>query len=485
MPKSIFVISDLHLGGSTGFQMCPPATRERLAAFIRWVSSQKNPDRKIHLVLAGDIVDFLAEEPFQEFTGTDLAATNKLAQIFEHTSHSEPEKDIWSALADFVASGCELTLMLGNHDIELSLPGPRRLLLEKLGGRHVEFLYDNQAFVDGPVIIEHGNRYDAFNVVPHDGLRQVRSALSRKEDPPELPRIPGSAIVTIFMNRLKKEYPFIDLLKPETEAMIPLLAVLDPSVLKELKGIYKLPLLTLTGNLIDSARGRRDLGMISYDISETPDVEKSFYLAEAERLVGEMESDEINFDRGAIDYGTIASFSSPMLTIKAFLEEWKAKREKENRENQINRLYQALRLFADAQKLAFDTNEESKAYLKPAKAFAKNGFKVIVFGHTHLAKRVPIETETGESAVYLNSGTWADLMRLPDSMLEDDEAAAKADLTQFANDLMNDNLDPYRMQIPTFARIDLDGDQVVNADVFTFQDKHTINPIMNKKGESK
>lgn len=482
MPKSIFVISDLHLGGGAGFQMCPPATREHLAAFIRWVSSQKNPDRKIHLVLAGDIVDFLAEEPFQEFTGTDLAATNKLAQILEHTNHPDPKKDIWSSLAHLVASGCELTLMLGNHDIELSLPGPRRLLLDKLGNRHVEFLYDNQAFVDGPVIIEHGNRYDAWNVVPHDGLRQVRSALSRKEDPPALPRIPGSAIVTIFMNRLKKEYPFIDLLKPETEAMIPLLAVLEPSLLKELKSIYKLPLLTLTGNWIDSARGRRDLGMISYDISETPQVEKSFYLVEAERLVGEMESDEINFDRGAIDYGEIGYRVSPISTMKAFLEEWKAKREKENREKQITRLYQALRLFVDGQKLAFDVNQENEDYLKPAEAFAKNGFKVIVFGHTHLAKRVPIGAKTGEPAVYLNSGTWADLMCLPDSMLEDNEAAAKSDLTQFANDLMNDNLDPYRMQIPTFARIDLERDHVLNADVFTFHADREPSPIKNKKG---
>lgn len=286
------------------------------------------------------------------------------------------------------------------------------------------------------------------------------------------------------MNKLKKEYPFIDLLKPETEAMVPLLAVLKPSLLKELKGIYKLPWSTMAENWMDSVRERRDLGMIAYDISETPHVEKSFYLAEAERLVGEMESDEINFDRGAIDYGEIGYRVSPISTIRAFLEEWRAKREKENRENQINRLYQALRLFVDAQKLAFDINEESKTYLKPAKAFAKNGFKVIVFGHTHLAKRVPIETETGESAVYLNSGTWADLMCLPDSMLEDDEAAAKVDLTQFANNLMDDNLDPYRMQIPTFARIDLEGDHVANADVFTFHADCEPSPIKNKKGAS-
>ncbi len=100
--------------------------------------------------------------------------------------------DVWDALRAFVASSAALTLMLGNHDIELALPGPHRLLRERLGPGRADFIFDNQAFVEGPLLIEHGNRYDMWNVVPHDRLREVRSAVSRREPPPQLPDIPGS-----------------------------------------------------------------------------------------------------------------------------------------------------------------------------------------------------------------------------------------------------------------------------------------------------
>lgn len=234
MQKTIFVISDLHLGGKPGFQMCSPEGQKRLAAFIRWATEQRTKERDVHLVIAGDIVDYLAEEEFQAFTSDDHQAARKLGNVFVDYA------SVWDALRDFVASGAALTMMLGNHDIELSLPGPFRLLRERLGPGRVDFIFDNQAFVAGPVLIEHGNRYDMWNVVPHDELRQIRSALSRQETPPDLPPIPGSEMVCRVMNSLKENYQFIDLLKPETQAMVPLLAVLNPKALQELATVVQL-----------------------------------------------------------------------------------------------------------------------------------------------------------------------------------------------------------------------------------------------------
>jgi hypothetical protein len=104
------------------------------------------------------------------FTAQDAAAGKKLSSIFERTD------EVWKNLEAFVGAGCSLTLLLGNHDIELSLPTPRRILLDRLGPGRIEFIYDNQAFVDG--LIEHGNRYDSWNVIAHDQLREVRSAMS-------------------------------------------------------------------------------------------------------------------------------------------------------------------------------------------------------------------------------------------------------------------------------------------------------------------
>lgn len=179
-------------------------------------------------MLNGDIADFLAEEPFETFTQSRDIAKTKFERIIKNTS------EIWDALRNFIASGGMLTLLLGNHDLELSLPENRQLLMNRLGPGCIDFLYDNQAVTFGPVLIEHGNSYDSWNTVKHDVLRHVRSAFSRNKTPHSFPNVPGSALVANVINDIKKQYGFIDLLKPETAAMLPLLVVLEPSVMKEL-----------------------------------------------------------------------------------------------------------------------------------------------------------------------------------------------------------------------------------------------------------
>jgi UDP-2,3-diacylglucosamine pyrophosphatase LpxH len=229
MRRALFVISDLHLGGEPAtetapdLEMCTPHARERVDHFIRYAAAQRLEQQDVRLVINGDIVDFLAEEGARPFLGDDIRAREVLQRIMGRT------QKVWTALRDFVASGAALTLLLGNHDIELSLPGPRHLLLDRLGPGRVEFIYDNQAFVDGPVLIEHGNRYDTWNMVPHNQLRHVRAKLSRGEKPRRYPNVPGSDLVCKVVNRLKTKYRFVDLLKPETEAVLPALPSLDPT----------------------------------------------------------------------------------------------------------------------------------------------------------------------------------------------------------------------------------------------------------------
>ncbi|HEV7915030.1 MAG TPA: hypothetical protein VGP22_14780, partial [Albitalea sp.] len=135
------------------------------------------------------------------------------------------------------------------------------------------------------------------------------------------------------------------------------------------------------------------------------------------------------------------------------------------RDEIYRRLLLALRGYAQQHRQAFDSTVEEDTYLKPAKAAARKDFKVIVYGHTHLAKRVALDVG---DAVYLNTGTWADLLRVPEAVLGDDEAAARRQLEAFVDDLDHARLDGWRCQMPTFARIDLDGDSVGACDVFVF-----------------
>lgn len=449
MNKSLFVISDLHLGGAEGFQMCSAAGRVRLADFLSYVAAQKRDDNEIHLVINGDIVDFLAEEEFSSFTNDDDKAVTKLQSIMSGT----PE--VWCSLRRLVASGVRLTMMLGNHDVELSFPGPRRLLLETIGGKGVEFIYDNQAFVDGQVLIEHGNRYDKWNVVAHDAIRAIRSAMSRRERPIEYLGPPGSQLVKQVMNPIKKQFPFVDLLKPENSGMLPILAVLDPAAMQNVP------------RLADLAAKSTNA---SYDVNGIP-LDRQNIAAGSVPLKARDEMLELAMQfAGMGDVQNISAIGTAM----NFWDRLKAAVSDKAKQVQLDMLIAALRAFSNKHRQSFDVCEEDALYLTPANAAAANGFRVVIYGHTHLVKRVNLSTP---GALYLNTGTWADLMKVPEAILGHDQTEARRQLSVFLDDIGNGRLDVWRHQVPTYARIDFLDGAIIGRDVYLFESPATITKV--------
>lgn len=494
MNRTIFVISDLHLGGKPGFQICSPQGQRLLADFIRWTASYRTEERDVNLVLAGDIVDFLAEEPFEPFTPSDQKAEKKFTQIIEHTSWRREDghfDGVWHALRDYVASGGKLTLMLGNHDVELSLPATRRLLMKVLGYGRIEFLYDNEAFVDGKVIVEHGNRYDGWNVVPHNSLRKIRSELSRKEPLTETPYIPGSYMVVNIINRLKKDFSFVDLLKPETSAVLPLLAVLDPQSLKYVPEVLYY-LRAANSVAFTQRRKPKDDENISSTliVNENKTVKKALSsIKKAQKLAGNpaFEGEGEGANENNINEKSANENIGAKENIKTTINFIKAVTTLNDKPKQINNLYQALRAFVVDQALHFDIGHELEEYLRAAVRLAKD-FKVIVFGHTHFAKYIKLREllmrdpllkehlnahldQLLPDAVYLNSGTWADLMKLPESLLKGDEAKAKAELEKFVDAIISnreEDLKNWRYMKPTFVKIDIDDEEHPQASLLQF-----------------
>lgn len=438
MRETLFVISDLHLGGDAKYAICTEPGQALLADFLHWVAGQQSPTNDVHLVVNGDSVDFLAESEFLAFTGHDKSATTKLETIFDRT------RAIWKAMAAVVASGAQVTFTLGNHDLELSLPGPRRLLQQTLGRGRFEFLYDNQALAIGDVLIEHGNRYDRWNVVNHDALRRARvqASLGRPIDPVEAP--PGSRLVVDVMNGLKDRYSFVNLLKPETEAAVPLLAVLDPTVFENIPDIARLA--------AQATESRRDTEAISAaGLESVPGMHKS----DARAL--DVARQLAFGDTEAVSFGA----------LRDFLSGWRAQAAEWYRAQQIDKLYKAFRYWLGAQFTAFDTGQEAKEYHDAAIDSARAGYRVVLYGHTHLAKRISLPF--GDS-VYLNTGTWADLMCVPASiLLNDAEAKAKQDLGVFVGDLENNRMERWVSRLPTFARVDLENDRAQSSDLFIYE----------------
>lgn len=439
--QHVFVISDLHLGGAPGFQLCSPAGRAHLCRFIGQVAERLGVEA--HLVIAGDFVDFLAEEPFLPFTQDESQAARKLDQALRH---AEP---VFEALRALLQRGAALTLLLGNHDIELSLPRVRRRLLERLGPGRVDFVYDNQALALGPVLIEHGHRYDTWNAVQHDELRRLRSALSRREGAPAFAAPPGSELVARIMNPLKGRYAFIDLLKPEDAAVPPLLAFLEPGLITDLRRIYEMA-------RISARRGRVDLDAAGYRAIEPEGAPEG----DGEHLAEELAARGPGAEAEVGERGLGGAWD--------FLKLWQMSREqKGQREGVLRQLRKALRAYAAAHEQAFDIGQEITTYLDPARAAIERGFEVVIYGHTHLVKRV--ELPRGR---YLNTGTWGDLMRLPASVLaEGEDEGGMEELAALADDIAGNRLGRWRRQVATYAYVLLGEDGTLrSADVACFSE---------------
>jgi hypothetical protein len=109
-----------------------------------------------------------------------------------------------------------------------------------------------------------------------------------------------------------------------------------------------------------------------------------------------------------------------------------------------------------------DSVEVGKRYLNAARDLARSrpgdapgGFRFVVFGHTHHRKKVDL---AAEGATYLNTGTWANLMRFPADLLSDDKDKALASLESFFERVRTNDLDEYLDFVPTYVRLDVRDD---------------------------
>jgi UDP-2,3-diacylglucosamine pyrophosphatase LpxH len=509
--RRIFVISDLHLGGSypepgkpgRGFRLCTHP--EAVAAFIKGVTSDIAQDGPSELVLNGDTVDFLAEvgeKPgsWLPFTADPEQAVAKFEAIVKR------DKVVFEALGGFLENGGRLTVLLGNHDIELSLPAVRAAFRRELGvKRHhdFEFFYDGEAYIVGDALIEHGNRYDAWNQVDYDALRHIRSFQSRRQEvPPQyvFPPPPGSEMVRSVINPIKKEYAFIDLLKPETSAVAPILLALEPGYRSLVATVALLYKQTRSHGLKDAVtpvrsgeiRAERETGRVRVsDIASTnrpakrvsagdmaagpraapasppedkddalKDVLREALGKDGESFLRELDAEITEANPLARRAGEIASGTISRILGFASLV---FGRRSQSYEKRIPALLKAMRGLQDTR--TFDVGTETALeYVKAAKELAsRGGFRHVIFGHTHLAKRVDL----GNGRLYLNSGTWADVLRFPNEIL-DSEADARPALQAFVERMKTGDFSAWTPFQPSYVRLDVDGGKVVDGDLFAF-----------------
>jgi UDP-2,3-diacylglucosamine pyrophosphatase LpxH len=482
--RRIFVISDLHLGGRPHDRQAPDGTLFRrtqitsdyrlIVQFIDWlIHHEHGKDEERELVINGDFVDFLLED---DYTGMENSgrvwpadqneARARLDQIATRTREIS-ERGIFDALSEFLANGHRLTLLLGNHDVELALPKVRERLwtLLNAGGKRFQFFHDGEAYAVGRVLIEHGNRYDAWNMVDHSGLRQERSVLSRHLPVDEQQRAarffvppPGTYLVIKFLNRIKSRYTFIDLLKPENEAVIPLLLTLEPDFRPELREI-------LTALELLNEKRKNPL-----ENAVTP--AQNRYLSIGPRELGS----ELRRTLGSDASGLFHPLENVPLSIRsriADLNAWllRSFQPVVNKFDTAHSLHTLLNAPKE-EKLAalgttlyklnrynrcFDLDYETAPYSEAARETARaGGFDVVVYGHTHLPK-CPLSEHDGleRSCLYLNTGTWCNVIRLPAEIAQAGADAA-IELERFVTAMQTNDYRGYVRHYPCFAEIDVD-----------------------------
>ncbi|MGH9339611.1 MAG: hypothetical protein ACRD1R_08495 [Acidobacteriota bacterium] len=132
--------------------------------------------------------------------------------------------DFFQALAEFTAEH-SLTIVLGNHDIELWYPQVREMFVSQLQARLPEKSLQIGSnidilpwfYFDGQVYAEHGHQYDKLNSFKHPldpRLPKIEAIRADEQDHIDLPW--GSFFVRYLFNRVELDIPDADNIKPAT-----------------------------------------------------------------------------------------------------------------------------------------------------------------------------------------------------------------------------------------------------------------------------
>lgn len=420
----IHVVSDLHMGGLQGFQILRET--KRLALFIRWVANRR-PNDKVALILNGDVIDTLAEE-----SGGYIAVENAVA-VVQRIMGDPSFSPVWDALADFAATKDRcLVIVLGNHDIELSFPAVQRAIVDRLAGNNsenrgrIEFSYMGAGYsclVGGArVFCSHGNEVDAWNYVRYEDLARVARRLNAGYalKPEEWEPNAGTKLVKDVMNGVKRQYPWIDLLKPEMKGAIGVLLALDPSQLGKIKR-----LLPVVGERI---KGGVDVDKrLSAEGFSQPS-EQSPHRESLDSLLGPSMKEGFSLD-SAIGSSTVDSM---LLDAEENYKEGSALTDPDEETLGAGQyIWERLTSWLTGVSKAESLRRALVDWLKDDKTFMiddrddtfkeiikKVGSDIhfIVTGHTHLERAIDL----GNSRFYFNCGTWIRLLSFTKKILENE-----------------------------------------------------------------
>ena len=450
--KLKFVLSDLHLGaGHPESSYLEDFTLDKiLARFLQEIGQEGEQDqREIELIINGDLFEFLHIPAVDSFDPTlpypleDYLDSSEAASIKRLNLIVEGHPEVFNALSDFIhieAPQRRITLIKGNHDVNLYWSGVKARLREMLGasGARSSLLLFAEEFVSREKIyVEHGHqRAEKMNSY-HDFLDP-----RRPNDLSQLYYPAGSYFAIDFFNQVSRERRFFDHIKPITTLIwYALQWDFDFAVRLLARFIRHTPALVVSDfrpndtftlpadpwlSHLENAETRQELaGRYTAD----PDFRRQFH-----RQIQQYLSDATTISRDPALAPPAEVSSDPIAMGRA------------------------------------DQTQQQAALHRAAEGIArKQNARVVVFGHTHYPVQETLET----GSVYLNTGCWLrDLANVSPEIWRGlfDGSVAYADL---------------RPSLP-YARIDYDETNNPTARLLFFAEEvSSPNPVSETHAESK
>lgn len=420
----IHVISDIHMGGKQGFQILRET--KRLSGYIDWVKSQCK-EGNIALVLNGDVFDTLAED-IRGYVAIDDAI-----QTIERIINDNAFSGIWNALSDFVKTERRtLVFVIGNHDIEIAFPHVQNFILWRLAGddltqrARVVFSTIGAGYTctvgGSTVYCTHGNEVDDWNINRYEDLsrvsRRVNVDLPFSHD--EWHANAGTRMVKEVMNKVKQQYKWIDLLKPETSAAVGTLLALEPSMLGEIKNL--IPILGEKNRASSEIDQRLSTNALSSD-----SVQSNSNLVTVDQLLGKNVLAGINEpshikqsvdDMLDLAEGNLGDRSKLIVPHQEQLGTsqlvWDRLTSWFTDVSKSESLRRALLDWLENDK-TFDICDQDETYKRIVEKVGRS-IDFIITGHTHLERAI----DMGGGRFYFNTGTWIRLLRFTQAMLKDE-----------------------------------------------------------------
>ncbi len=435
------MVSDIHMGGrkngDTDFQIFNRG--QRLGSFIRHIAAQR-AEEDVALVLNGDVIDSLAEK--NEVPGYVALDAGTAEAMMQHLYTDASFAMVWEALAAFVTQPHRhLVFVVGNHDIELSLPTVEASIRERLAGgdlaaqSRLVFATHGGGFASyvgsARVFCTHGNEVDDWNWVDYTLLGQLANAINggRAADPNKWKPNAGTRLVIQVMNRIKLRYPFVDLLKPEVAATAGVLVALDKDICKGVDFGEVFPIVRdkVAGGLVV----KNLLGAGDTNLAAVPP--HAFAEEVTQQLLGpsfreavraarptQAEDDLLLTASAAVRAGRSASDSYAPGGPPETLGWWDVFAAKVGLVDPVEGLRRAFKDWIKDDKTYAPNNHDDDLYQQMQDRVG-DGVDYVVTGHTHLARALL----TRKNRFYYNSGTWIRLLRLTDEVLADTKTFAE------------------------------------------------------------